>query len=289
MKKTSVAFIILHYKNIQDTIECIDSINQSKDKEEKKIIVVDNASLTSEEKQIIKKKANDLLLLEENIGYAKGNNFGCKYAIRKYNPDFLCVINNDIIITQDNFIEEIKNCYKETNFDFMGPKIITNNGESVNPFPVYKTIEEVIKKIKYHEKLIKIYKNIFFRNMLNIYIKIKRIFKKPVHLENGKESQYDIAIHGCAIIFSKKYYKKYQDVFYNGTFLYHEEEFLNYRKEKDHLITYYDVNLELFHKEGSSLNEEFKNQSYKKLIFRNKEILKSLYLLKDVMENQKSI
>lgn len=289
MKKTSVAFIILHYKNIKDTIECIDSIHQLKAKEEVKIIVVDNASLSPEEKKIIEKKTDDLLILEENKGYAKGNNFGCKHAIKKYSPDFLCVINNDIIITQDDFIEKIKSCYKETNFDFMGPKIITNNGESVNPFPVYKNIEEVTKKIKYHEKLIKIYQNSCLRHLLSIYMKIKKIFKKPIHLENGKDSQYDIAIHGCAIIFSKKYYEKYQDIFYNGTFLYHEEEFLNYRKEKDHLITYYDANLELFHKEGSSLNEKFKNQDYKKLIFRNKEILKSLHLLKDVMQKQKPI
>jgi GT2 family glycosyltransferase len=116
----------------------------------------------------------------------------------------------------------------------------------------------------------------------------KRLFKKPLHMENGKISQYDVALHGCALIFSKKYYKKYKDVFYNETFLYHEEEFLNYRKNRDNLITYYDANLEIFHKEGASLNNRF-NNNYEKLIFRNKEIVKSLKLLEDVMKNNKEI
>ena len=289
MKKKKIAFIILHYKNIKDTIECVESINKLNQSEEASIIIVDNNSLDKSQIKSLKKHTDDLILLDENRGYAKGNNAGCRYAIEKYEPDFLCVINNDIIITQKDFIEEISMCYKKTGFDFMGPKIITDKGESVNPFPVYNTLLEVKKRIKYHEKLLRIYRSKFLRNILNAYIYMKRIFKKPLHLENGKSSQYDVAIHGCAIIFSKKYYKKYQDVFYDKTFLYHEEEFLNYRKNKDHLITYYDSNLEVFHKEGSSLNEKFKNQDYQKLIFRNKEILKSLYILKSVMESEEKI
>lgn len=284
-----ISFVILHYKNLKDTIECISSINKLESKEKVSIVVVDNNSLTIEEQKIIRKYTKDLIINKENLGFAKANNIGCKYAIEKYKPDFLCVINNDIIINQKEFISEIKRCYEETKFDFMGPKIITNNGESVNPFPVYETLDEIENKIRYHKKLLKIYENIFLRNMLKLYIKTKRLFKKANHLENGKKSEYNIAVHGCAIIFSKKYYKKYNDIFYNETFLYHEEEFLNYRKNKDKLISYYDSDLELFHKEGSSLNEVFKNQNYEKLIFKNMEIIKSLELLKDIIKNNKKI
>lgn len=287
MKKFS--FVILHYKNLKDTIECIESIKELKTKNEVSIIVVDNNSLSNDDEKELKKHTKDIIKLKENMGFAKGNNAGCKLAIKEYNPDFLCVINNDTIIEQKDFLDEIINCYEKTNFDIMGPKIITDNGESVNPFPVYSTLEKVQEKIKYHNKLIKIYNNVLLRNLLNVYMRIKRIFKKPLHMENGKESCYDIALHGCALIFSKKYYKKYDDVFYNETFLYHEEEFLNYRKNHDNLITYYDEKLEIFHKEGSSLNESFKNQNYNKLIFRNKEILKSLILLEQVMKDNKKI
>jgi hypothetical protein len=104
----------------------------------------------------------------------------------------------------------------------MGPKIITNGGESVNPFPVYETLETVEKRIRYHKLLIQIYKNIVLRNLLKLYMLIKRQFVKPLHYENGTESKEGVSVHGCAIVFSKKYYEKYKDVFYNATFLYHE-------------------------------------------------------------------
>ena len=70
--------------------------------------------------------------------------------------------------------------------------------------------------------------------------------------------------------------------FYNDTFLFHEEEFLYLRSVRDNLITLYSPSIELIHKEGQSLNKEFKDD-YKKLIFRNKEIVKSLELLKKEM------
>jgi len=284
-----ISFIILHYKNLKDTIECIESIKKIKTKKKVSIIVVDNNSLDKDGEKALREYTKDIILLKENLGFAKGNNAGCKLAIEKFKPDFLCVINNDIVIEKTNFIDEIYDCYRETNFDIMGPKIITEGGESVNPFPVYSTLEEVEDRIKYHEKLIRIYKSKLKRNLLKVYMRTKRLFKKPKHVENGLESKYDVALHGCALIFSKKYYEQYDNVFYNETFLYHEEEFLNYRKNHEHLVTYYDSNLELFHKEGASLNENFKNQNYEKLIFRNTEILKSLKLLRDVMKENKKI
>lgn len=279
-----ISFIILHYKNINDTLDCLDSIKKINSKKDVSIIVVDNNSLNNKDEKKIRKYTSDIIKLEENIGFAKANNIGCKYAIKKYRPEFICVINNDTIIEQIDFIEEIYNCYDNTNFDIMGPKIITNGGESVNPFPAYKNIEEINKAISKTKKLLIIYHNIFLRYLLSLYINIKRMIVKPRHLVNGLESCYDVSLHGCALIFSKKYYKKYENVFFNDTFLYHEEEFLEYRRRHDNLITYYDSNLEIFHKEGASLNNNFKDNNYKKLIFRNKEILKSLTLLKKIYE-----
>ena len=285
-----VSFVILHYKNINDTIECIESIKKIDTDKEVSIIVVDNNTLEKEEEKRLLNYTKDLIKLNENKGFANGNNAGCEYAIKKYKPDFLCVINNDIVINQKSFVDEIYHAYEETNFDIMGPKILTNNGDSVNPFYAYQTIKEVEDKINYHKKLIRIYNNKVLRNLLNTYLYVKSKIKKEVHLLNGEESKYDVALHGCALIFSKKYYKKYKDVFYSGTFLYHEEEFLDYRRRRDHLITYYDSKLELFHKEGSSLNETFKNRNnYEKLIFRNQEIIKSLTLLETIMKNNEEI
>lgn len=274
-----ISFIILHYNNIKDTIECIESIQKQETEKQVKIIVVDNNTLNEKDETKLNQYDIDIIRLEENMGFAKANNIGCQYAIKKYKPDYLVVSNNDIVIRQKGFIEKI---YNEEKFDILGPMILTKHGQSVNPFPVYKTLEEVQKQIKKTKKLIKIYNNIILRNILKIYIKIKsKLFGEKL-VTNGLKKEYNVALHGCFIIFSKRYYKKYKDIFYNETFLYHEEEFLYQRIIKDKLVSIYDPKLKVFHKEGASLNNTFK-QEYSKLIFKNKEVLKSLELLEQQM------
>ena len=276
-----ISFVILHYKNLKDTIQCIESINLLDG--DKSIIVVDNNSTTKEEQKKILNYTEDLVLLDSNVGFAKGNNAGCKYATEKYNPDFLCVINNDTIIEQSNFMDQIYTLYNKYEFDILGPKILPEDSESCNPFKAYDTLEQVESRIKYTKKLIKIYKNPLLRNLLSIYIKIKRLFVKPMVNENGNEEVTSVALHGCALVFSKKYYKKFNDVFYNETFLFHEEEFLYLRCKQNNLISLYSPSISIYHKEGQSVKKEFNKNKYKTLIFRNEEILKSLTLLKQQM------
>lgn len=284
-----VSFVILHYKNIVDTLECIKSIKKMNASKEYSIVVVDNFSMSDTDLIEIQKHTQDIILNERNLGFANANNIGCRYAISKYNPDFLIVINNDTLIKQDDFLEKIYEIYKETSFDMLGPKIITDGGDSVNPFPVYKTEDEIITNIKKAKILVKIYQNKLLRLLLKIYIKIKALFKKKVESKNGESILKNVALHGCAIIFSKKYYQKYNDVFYNDTFLYHEEEFLFYRIVRDHLISIYNPSLEIFHKEGASLNNDFDKRYYDKLIFKYTNIIVSLEKLLDIIKSGKGI
>lgn len=283
-----IGFVILHYKNITDTVECIDSILSLNTEKKISIVVVDNNTLNDSDEKILSSYNIDLIKLDDNMGFAKANNIGCNYLVKKYSPDFLCVINNDTVINQKDFIEKIYNCYETYDFDMLGPKIITDNGESVNPFPVYKNLYEIDNAIKKSRKLIYIYKSAFLTFLLNIYIKVKGLFIQPRHMVNGEIIEKNVGLHGCALVFSKKYYEKYDTVFYNETFLYHEEEFLYQRVIRDSLTSIYDPNIEIFHKEGASLNNSFGNSEREKLIFRNKEIVKSLNLLKQFIHKEEN-
>ena len=49
MEKKEFSFIILHYKNINDTLECIKSIKRIKKNEEASIVIVDNNKLNEKE------------------------------------------------------------------------------------------------------------------------------------------------------------------------------------------------------------------------------------------------
>ena len=278
-----MVFVILHYNNIKETMECVDSLEKFK----QKIIVVSNSKDYDNLKKI-EKRVDKVIINEENIGFAKANNIGCKYAIEKFKPDFLCVINNDIVIDQKDFLDKVEELYKKYQFDVLGPKILPDDLPSVNPFPVYDTLEKIEDRIKYTKKLIKIYNSVILRNLLSCYVLVKSKLKKVSKPVNGDKDELGVALHGCALIFSKKYYERYETVFYNETFLYHEEEFLYYRCKHDNLTFLYSPEVELVHKEGRSLDNSF-NNNYKKLIFKNKEILKSLQLLEAVYKKGDAI
>ncbi len=277
-----ISFVILHYKSIRETLECLECLTNTFNSQEISLIVVDNHSLTNDQEKMIRKYTDDIILLDDNIGFAKANNKGCKYAKKKYRPDFIAVINNDVFITQKDFITLIKKDYDKYQFDMLGPAISSPSQESCNPFPVILGKNNIEKRIKKTKKLIKIYQSPILYYLLKAYIFIKHLVNKPVIPENGKELTTNAPLHGCAIIFSKQYYQKYSDVFFNGTYLFHEEEFLYKRVLKDKLISLYDPELKVFHKEGSSRNK--KNLRLSKL-FREQEKFKSLELLLQDYDN----
>lgn len=278
-----ISFVILHYKNLDDTISCIKSINNLYDNDKISIIVVDNNSLKDEEKKELKKYTNDLLLLNENLGVAKAYNKGADYARKNYKPDFICVMNNDIEIKQKEFIKNTLNVYNKTKFDMLGPKIICE-GDSVNPFPVYDTLEKINKRIEKNNQLISIYSNKVKAILLESYLKIKHFIKKPIKLVNGENEVENVALHGCCIVFSKKYYEKNELLLPNDTFLFHEEEFLYFRCIQNNFKSVYSPTIEIIHKEGQAMKTDKKNVIVRKR-FKYIECNKSLRILKSKLEN----
>lgn len=278
------SFVILHYKNIDETIECLTYL-QKLDLKDAHLIVVDNNTLSVSEEKLIKRFTKDILKLDQNYGFAKANNKGIEYAKKKYHSKFYIVMNNDVYISDKNFLNIIASDYEKYNFDMLGPFISSPSGESVNPFPVIKNEEALASEIKRCQKLISIYSNPFSYHVLQSGINLKHLLKKPIVPINGAEVLLYSPLHGCCIIFSEQYIKKYKYPFYNETFLFHEEEFLYQRVIKDKLISVYDPDIKVFHKEGSSIKKSNKKERLSKL-FREKTRLKSLYVLLDVMQGR---
>ena len=278
-----ISYIVLHYKNVNDTLECLESLRLIISKKSH-IIIVDNNTLNENDENRLKTYTSDILKLDRNNGFAKANNKGIQYAKEKYNSKYYVVINNDVLINQKTFENNIIENFKKYSFDMLGPKINSPSGESVNPFPAYKNICDVNREIKRCKKLMVIYNSCILSFLLKIYIKFKHFIKSPNLISNGVRLEKIVPLHGCAIIFSDKYLNKYEYAFYNETFLYHEEEFLYQRVLNDHLVSIYDPKIEVFHKEGSSLNNLYQNNR-KKLLFQMKEKIKSLNLLRKFMED----
>lgn len=138
-----VSIIILNWNGWEDTIECLNSLNQI-NYPNYNIILVDNNSIDEsvdkleeylsykpyftlnshkipgKQTKIIeytKSKSNDkigpvsetnlvLIKNDENYGFAEGNNIGIKYAIKNFNPDYILLLNNDTTV-EKNFLNEL--------------------------------------------------------------------------------------------------------------------------------------------------------------------------------------
>lgn len=288
-------FVILHYgeKALIDTFECIESIQENILNKNYKIIIVENGSNDNSSKLLKKRyKDNqkvDVLILKENLGFAKGNNFGCKYAIVNYEPKFLVVINNDTVIKQKEFLDIIEHEYLEKPFDILGPNIIDKFGISQNPLKYYipgklDIIEKEIKSTKVNlenlerKSLFLIKKNIKYFIKKNKWItkEIKRVLNKLRKVESPFFNPTDpVPLHGSALIFSKKYYEKYNhEIFYPETFLYAEEDILYYIAKRDSLTMNYQPRLSIYHKEDASTDG-----------IVNSPIQKSKFLLKNKLNS----
>ncbi|MGD9897509.1 MAG: glycosyltransferase family 2 protein [Calditrichaceae bacterium] len=96
----SVAAIILNYNGYEDTEACINSIQKIYG-DRLAIYLIDNASTDGSGLKLKKKfSAVSFYELEENRGYAAGNNLGIQKALSDGFKNFL-VLNNDIILTED--------------------------------------------------------------------------------------------------------------------------------------------------------------------------------------------
>lgn len=275
-----ISYIILHYQVLNDTIECVDSILKlDKGDIEQKIIIVDNSS-PNKSGEVIKQKyiglPNIIVILAScNLGFAKGNNLGCKFAIDNFKPDFLVVLNNDIIIKQRDFQHHIFELHNKFRFHVLGPDIISLV-DNLHQSPIDFAINS--KKAILKESLLLSF--LLFLSFLNLdqkfmlYRNRKNInFSK---IERNFDFKENIKIHGAAIIFSKSYYDIFPEIFFNKTFMYMEEDILYHRIKQKCMKVIYSNDIVVFHKEDSATNFAFKKEASKRrFIYKN--TIKSLY------------
>src|SRR4030042_4213601 len=105
---TKVGLVILHFNKPDLTEACLESVRQLETKGFKiEVIVVNNNPL--EKIDFLKKKFPEFIFLKtsKNLGYAGGNNFGLKRAL-KDNADFVLILNNDTLLDKKMVAEFLK-------------------------------------------------------------------------------------------------------------------------------------------------------------------------------------
>lgn len=263
-------FVILHYNEKEVTIECINKIKEKTTGQNVRVVIVDNHSPDRSGIYLYNKYRKEdfvkVILLENNLGFAKGNNIGYQYAKKWFASDFICVMNNDVFIQDNSFVEELISEYEQCGYGVIGPHITLPNGRLNYMYLKLMKKEEYEKEWRKAKKMYKYYtsKLFFIRNIINQTIDF--IFKK--NLEDDVESELikqqsmtrheNIVLHGCCLVFTPCYLEKFEDAFDPRTFMFREEELLYLRCNKENVKTAYVPQVDVLHLEDVSTNSTYK-------------------------------
>lgn len=291
----TICFVVLHYLAFHDTLECVSSIDKLYNDYDKKIVIIDNCSWngTGEQLQKVYNEREDIkvILLEENLGFARGNNAGYAFAKEQYNPDFIIVINNDVVFFQQSFLDVMKKLYETENYDVLGPDVLDLT-RTIHTSPIATSLRTV-KMYKHSIKKLEVsVKAMEYGGIWEIQEKIldaisilkQRITGKGSPKTRDNVKCYQCVLQGACFIFSPKFIQNHNEAFCPETFLYHEEHILLYTVKRDGGIVLYSPEIQLIHKEDCATNMEQKADSIEKRIFKFKEEIKSRRILLRMME-----
>lgn len=291
-----IVFVILNYNTFQETKECILSIENRIDTDDYKIIIVDNKSKDDSARQIaefIKNRQNSILICnEENLGFARGNNVGIEYANKNYKPEFMVVLNSDTELIQNDLVKKLEIEYEKSRFALLGPLILNADGRCDNSPHFPPTIEHVQKELDTFRKEERIIRLGLYRPYCGFRL-IRNLIRNKVLKTNIPQHrnmefykyQKQVVLQGCFLVFSYNAFE-HIDGFDSRTFLYYEEPILYLNLMKNNLVTVYDPEIVIYHKDGRATNSASYN-SRDRLLFINQRYQDSATILLEELKRLK--
>lgn len=288
-KSKTYGFVVLHYMAYDMTKECVETLQKQFKNYNYEVVIVDNFSPNNSGAKLQGFFAGDenvhVLLNASNEGFARGNNVGYKYLRDNYPCDYIIVINNDVIIDQNDFLEQIDYIYEKSRFDVLGPDIFCPaTGLRQNPSRMSGLSMSRV------DSLLKSYTRWCKHPLLHYYkdlIDEKRLHKDEKNVNGIEDINRDleyknVVLHGACYIFSKKYIEKRSVCFCPETFLYMEEDILYFQCMLDNMVILYDPSVKIRHLEDVATNASIKS-AYRKKKMKYFQTMKSLQVLSQLM------
>lgn len=226
----------------------------------------------------------DVIINSSNEGFAKGNNVGYNFIRDKYKPEFIIVMNNDIIIKQTDFLEKICAIYESTKFDILGPDIVRiSDGVHQSPLhreiPSYETIKSWYEGCtdRCKHPIVSFWKMKIKDELLRILRRLKKNNKEE-ELKNDNESMTDVILHGACYIFGVNFIKNRKYCFNPSTFFYGEEFILYQECHQQGLRMIYDPEIRVQHLDGGTTKKCFQSE-FEKYKFINRNMKETYNLL----------
>lgn len=271
---SKIAIVILNYMNYEDTIACVNcTLNQTYSDYE--IIIVENGS-PNKSYQILSfiyggYPKITILRSRRNLGFAKGNNIGIKYAKTKLKADYVFVCNSDILFERDLFARIEKVDYK--GIGVISPTVHNLSGEAQPP-----TIatDNIYKKAFVTAILILVnWINSPFTSFLYRYMKKKKEILPKITVQKERiKGKY--VLQGCSYFLTPEFFRYYNQL-YPKTFLYWEEINLLVYLNKVKLACVMLETSPVIHKGKGSTSQVYKYQlDRKKLELSTSSMIKSL-------------
>jgi GT2 family glycosyltransferase len=131
-KQKTVSIIIVNWNQKKLLATCLDSIKRLTDYPTYNVVVIDNGSLDGSAESVRRSFPwADVLALDKNYGFSVGNNKGIMRAQKKYGPDYVLLLNNDIEIVQPDWLSKMVSVAEsDEKVGIVGCKLIYPNGKT---------------------------------------------------------------------------------------------------------------------------------------------------------------
>lgn len=294
-------FVILHYAAYEMSVNCAERILTLFSKDGIKIVIVDNASVNGSGASLRERYKNhasvEVLLNHQNLGFAQGNNIGYLYLKANYDCDFIIVLNNDVLIEQQDFLEKMQDIYKEKGFAVLGPDIYSPKLRD-SQSPTYRRDVENLYGRK-PEDVREINRRLSNFNSKRYYYQLRHMLfgwvrkfvpsksvKERMSASRGSvdfsEDMENVVLHGACYVFSREFIKARSLAFNPDTFMYFEEDILHYECMQSGLKLLYSPRVKVTHLEDVSTDSVY-GASFRKTMFVNKHLEHSTAVYLDLV------
>ncbi len=261
----NVTFVILNYKAYMEAEACALSILRTQTYPDIRIVIVDNGSgnesVEKLRQRFSEEKRVHVIASEKNLGFARGNNLGIRYARKQFHPAFIVVANSDILFEQSDYCEQLFAIYRDRPYAVLGGDIV-DAGKSQHFNPVARE-RNYTRNYMRKQVAVSWAKAVVFKFLRVIGWKgtaggtdgvkpsaTREVAGRQVSADSRvAETIEGVLLHGCCLVFSQDFFSE-MDGFYDKTFLYAEEEILYYLAGKKGLTMLYSPRVTCVHKEA---------------------------------------
>lgn len=235
MEKLKIAVVILHYKGIENTLECIKSVSHINKKNiNVEIVVVNNNPQDGSEEILNQLKNIKLISNSDNLGFSGGMNTGIKLAL-KLGATHIVLLNNDTYVDPD-FLVNL--CEASKKADIISPKIYFAPG--------YEFHKKRYKKSDLGKVIWYAGGKIDWQNVIGVHTGVDEVDSGQFN----KRREIDFAT-GCCLMITKEVFEKigYLEDRY---FLYLEDMDFSVRAKKHGFKIIFEPTSIIWHKNASS-------------------------------------